>query len=131
MILETIKKDQLTARKNRDGVLISFYSYLIGEIETTSKMIDGEKVISDSDALAKLQNLKKKLSELNTPQSATEIKIIEKYLPKQLTDSELLDILEIIKPVNMADVMKYLKSNYSGQYDGKKASELVKEYFEK
>lgn len=64
----------------------------------------------------------------------TEIKILEEFLPKQLTNEEIDDIL--IKEINkngytsvkdMGKLMGYLKSNFSGQIDFGYASKKVKE----
>ena len=61
------------------------------------------------------------------------MKIYEKYLPNSLTDEELSDIIftEVkkigeISPKMMGSIMKFLKDNYFGRFDGKKASEMIK-----
>lgn len=64
----------------------------------------------------------------------TEIKILEEFLPKQLTNEEIDDIL--IEEINkngytsmkdMGKLMGYLKSNFSGQMDFGYVSKKVKE----
>jgi len=65
---------------------------------------------------------------------AGEIKIIEKYLPKQLSEDEVKDI--VVKTIaaigaagikDMGKVMNELKAKYSGQMDFGKAGVVVKE----
>jgi uncharacterized protein len=59
-----------------------------------------------------------------------EITIIESYLPKQLSEADVIEIINNIKASldspNMGAIMKELQSKIKGQFDGKKASELVK-----
>lgn len=65
----------------------------------------------------------------------TEITILEEFLPKQLTNEEIDDIL--IEEINkngytsmkdMGKLMGYLKSNFSGQMDFGYVSKKVKEF---
>lgn len=58
-----------------------------------------------------------------------EIKVMEEYLPKALTDEEVENIIKAIvakleKP-QMGMVMKDLSPQIKGRYDGKKATALV------
>ncbi len=62
-----------------------------------------------------------------------ELEILSKYLPKQLTDSEIEEL--VIKAVSetgassareMGKVMQYLKPLVAGKADGKKVSDAVK-----
>ncbi|MCK5884713.1 MAG: GatB/YqeY domain-containing protein [Bacteriovoracaceae bacterium] len=58
-----------------------------------------------------------------------EMKILEEFLPKQLTDDEVKKIVsEIVagleKP-NMGAIMKELSPKIKGQFDGKKANQMV------
>jgi len=59
-----------------------------------------------------------------------EVLVIEHYLPKQLSEDEVVSIIESIKSSldnpNMGAIMKELTPQIKGQFDGKKASELVK-----
>lgn len=60
-----------------------------------------------------------------------ELKIMDEYLPKQLSESEVVALIKEIKASmpspNMGLVMKELSSKIKGQFDGKRATELVKE----
>ena len=64
---------------------------------------------------------------------AMQMKIIEEFLPKQLSSEELEKIISGIKTSdpasNMGLVMKNLKENYAGQYDGATASQIAKKVF--
>ncbi len=62
-----------------------------------------------------------------------EIKALEEYLPKQLTDEELVaEVKKVIEKLNatsmkdMGPVMKEAKSTIGAQADGKRINEVVK-----
>ena len=59
-----------------------------------------------------------------------EIAILEEFLPKQMTGDDLEKVITSLKEqtpeLSLNFVMKHLKDNYTGQYDGKSASEIAK-----
>ena len=66
-----------------------------------------------------------------------ETKILESYLPKQLTDAELEDIIislmrqyqcggTVDGSVPMGEITNYLKHKYAGRYNGKTAAGIAK-----
>lgn len=60
-----------------------------------------------------------------------ELRILEKYIPKPITEVEVTNAIAeqfIDKgiPVTMPDAMKYLKSVFGDRFDGKVASKIVK-----
>lgn len=63
----------------------------------------------------------------------SEIKVIEKFLPKQMSDAEVEGVLKSIivstgasSMKDMGKVMAELKANYAGQLDFGKASGMIK-----
>ncbi len=63
-----------------------------------------------------------------------EIEVIERYLPKQLSEDEaraaiaaIIDELGLSSPKELGQVMKELKARYPGQVDGKLASSIARE----
>jgi uncharacterized protein len=67
-----------------------------------------------------------------------EIAVIEKFLPKQMSDAELKDALSVIisqvgasSPADMGKVMGVATKQLSGQADGKAISAAVKELLSK
>lgn len=101
--------------------------------------------ITDDDILSMLQSMIKqrqesiKLYEIGKRQDlvdreAAEIKIIQTFLPTQLSDDEMKAAIDgIIKDTgatgvkDMGKVMAEMKARYTGQMDFSKASGLVKE----
>jgi len=131
-------KDAMRA-KDKFGVdtlreLLSAIQYLEMEKKTEN--------LSDQDIVASLQSEMKKQSESlefaekagrdNLAEEARRrIAIIEKFLPKQLSETELRSELTKFKQeqpqASMGEAMQFLKANFSGQYDGKMASQIAKE----
>jgi len=60
-----------------------------------------------------------------------ELAVLESYLPKQLDESDLRNVIERIvaetSATGIGPVMKLLGERHGGQYDGKIASRIVKE----
>ena len=69
----------------------------------------------------------------NSPQREEierEIKVLEEFLPKALNESEVTRLIEEIKKSqdapNMGSIMKELTPRIKGRFDGKLASQMVK-----
>ena len=82
---------------------------------------------------ARLKNAKRQEQAGRAEQKAklqAEIVILEEYLPQQLSSADLEKIIVQLKETTpglaLNVVMKHLKDNYAGQYDGKSASEIAK-----
>ncbi len=62
-----------------------------------------------------------------------ELKIVEEFLPKQMTDEELkkvvIELMESEKPKDIGSAMKIVMGKYKDIADGKKVQALVKEIF--
>lgn len=138
-LLQQIKDDQLAARKGRRTAEATLLTTLIGEVE--NKALREGKATTDSGVIELVQKFIKNnedLCKVANPESAAyqaardEQKFLSVYLPKQLSEAELTEIVNAIKveisatPKDMGKVMGLLKSRYEGQYDGKVASAVVK-----
>jgi len=141
MLINTIKADQLQARKNKISGEISLLTTLLGEASMPGKN-DGNRESTDEEVIAVIKKFIKNANEIikaadgglgMSTSAQAEIDILEKYLPKQLSEAELvIAINEIVddlpekNPRAMGQVMGMLKKKYQGNYDGKSASTLVK-----
>jgi uncharacterized protein YqeY len=123
----------LTSNKEVKSIL----RVLIGEFNRVDKIVSDEKAISIIKKMvdnAKERNMNE-VDENRRASNFSEISILETYLPKQLSESELKTILEELINSNgytlkdMGKIMAFLKATYNGQYDGKLASELIKIVF--
>lgn len=148
-----LKTEIDVARKNQDTKTLLFYSTFLGDIQKASKapnnkstlLLEARSLPLAIDELVVIigQQWKKTMEanlllavEKNLPQLKeqmhTELELIEKFLPKMLSEDELKVIIkDFIDQIhadglNLGVVMKYLKSNYNGRYDSQKAVEIVK-----
>lgn len=140
-LLATLKADALAARKARATETATSLTTLIGELETFGKNAGHEP--TDADVVVFVKKTLKNVDEmlrLASPGSiahsvaTTERALFEKYLPKQLSEAELkfvIDELVAVGHTNVGDVMKALKTDHGGQYDGAMASTILKAKFAK
>lgn len=127
-IIEKIKEDFLTARKNKDEYVARFLSTIVGEVQTIEKRGDP---VTDERVVAILKRFKE-TADANlryTPEFASvELNILKGYIPEQMTEEALKGVIDgIISDgmVTTGDIMKKLKASYAGLYDGKIAKRLI------
>lgn len=135
-VLEKIKNDQLQARKNKDSFKASILTTLIGEIVSIGKNA-GNRETNEEETLKLISKFKKGVQDTlaliktgDISRYKTEIEIYDVYLPNLMTNDELKEVIRKIiseGSINMGDIMKELKANYAGLYDGKIASSIIKE----
>ena len=142
MLKETLKKDEIAAMKARDKARVSVLRLVNSEIKAyevnNREEISDENVIKiveksikqNKEALeyAKQANNEEKIAEGNFA-----IEVLTPYLPKQLTDEELVaEVKKVIEKLNatsmkdMGPVMKEAKATIGAQADGKRINEVVK-----
>ncbi len=144
-LLQRIKDDSVLARKNKHE-LASFMITLYSE----SAMIGKNKRNAESTNEEVISVLKKfkagaetiivaatKLNNTSSPliidKAKMEIFVVEQYLPKMMTESELKQaVWQYINKFpgtysSVGAIMTQLKHDYPGQYDGAIASNIIKE----
>ena len=123
-LIETISADFMTAYKAKEMEKKDFLGVLKTEVTKESKTPE------DSTVIAKIKSMIKSAEATNSL-SQTELEILNTYLPKQLTNEELTEIVADYisenENANMGQIMGFLKGSYNGQYDGRLASTVVKE----
>lgn len=137
---DKLKSDMKEAMKAKDKLKLSVIRSLLSALQYEEMQKKAE--LSEDQILAVLKNeLKKRKESLEFAEKDnreteieelnTEIAVVESYLPTQLSEDKLKEILTQFKAenadANMGQAMQFLKSNYAGQYDGKLASSLAKE----
>jgi hypothetical protein len=142
MLLEKIREDLLTARKSvtKDSPKelakkVAALTTLYSEAANVG-LDDGKRVSTDSEVTAVIKKFVKNIDECLVVISVNDAKhqeyvdertLFEAYLPKQLSRDELQAIILSFGDSNKGSIMKALKTEYNGQYDGKLAAELVDE----
>lgn len=132
-LFEQVKKDRLAARIAKDAVTTSVLTTLVGELEGLAKRA-GVEVTNDSVVLVCkkfIENNDFSLSKVDVVSDAaielkSENRVLSKYLPTQLSESDLSCIIAELNTKNVGEIMKHLKTNFAGMYDGAVASRLAK-----
>ena len=129
MLIDTIKKENMLALKNKDenkravlSVIIN--KYMIAGYEAKAK----GKELSDDDLLKIISKQVKELEEekesyvqANREDSVKKIEeqisVISSYLPKLLSEEEIKTIILSLEDKSIPSVMKYFKTNYPNKVD--------------
>jgi hypothetical protein len=133
-ILEKIKTDNLQARKDKNKVIASLLTTLVSEIEMVGK--NSQRETTETETIKVIEKFTKNVISTIELVSATEaltaeLKLYQQYLPEKLSKEELtkiiLDIIKNDSNINIGKIMGQLKKGHNGTYDGKLASEIIKE----
>lgn len=139
---ENIEQQMKEALKSKDSFRLNVLRFILSQIK--NKEIDLRKPVTDEDVVKIITTLVKQRKEslsfseqANRPdlveKEKEELKILESFLPTQLSEEEVEkiidEIIEIVKPAGMKDmgkVMKELMPKIAGRFDGSKVSEFVR-----
>ncbi len=137
-LADTVKDDLTAAMKAREKDRVAALRLVLSELQKASKEGDG-------DELAVLRRERKRRLEAATAfrdggrdelaeGEEAEAKIIETYLPAELSDDDLLSIVRssiaeagATSPKDMGQVMKVAMPKVGGRADGRRVSALVRE----
>lgn len=132
MLINKIKEDNLVARKAHDSAKASLLTTLLGEAEMIGKN-DGNRQTTDAEVQEVIQKFVKNnkltiaaLKDIGAEQFHKENEILSEYLPKMLSEEELKVVILSYGTKNMGEIMKQLKANHAGMYDGQLASKIAK-----
>ena len=131
-LIEKINADIITAykAKTKEG---NETKALLTTLKGMSTKVN--KVPKDEEVIATIKSMIKGHTDSVEKYSAPtltdlELTVLNGYLPKQMTDAELIEVVKGFvaenPTVNMGGVMSHLKANFDGTYDGKSASQIVK-----
>lgn len=147
MLREDLQNALKEAMKEKNMLEVNAVRMIIAgmkekDVEARGK---GKKQAEDAELLAMMQTMIKQRNESiklyndgHRPELAekeqAEIKIIERFLPKQLSVEETTDVIKNIiaqtgaqSIKDMGKVMGALRGQYAGQMDFGKASEIIKQ----
>lgn len=140
MILESIKKANMQALKDKDQVARVIYSIVMTKAmqQTIVKREKGEE-LTDADMVAILQKTIKELADesenytkagnsAKAEEIARQSKILEAYLPKMLSEEEIHNIIAGLEDKSIPNVMKYFKANYAGKCEMRLVQEVLKKF---
>lgn len=129
MIIDEIKKDNIQAMKDKNVVARNIYGIVVNKymLQSIEKRKSNQEM-TDVDMVAILQKTIKELDEeaenylkIKNEESANNClkqkEILQKYLPKMLSEEEIKNIIAGLEDKSIPTIMKHFKSNYAGQVD--------------
>lgn len=137
-LIAQIQQANLQARKAKQTKDALLYSTLLGECLAKGKN-DGNRETTDAEvvAIAKkfINNINETLVAILSSSSDActdynllrEKELLSAFIPAQLSELELRTISAAHKTEGLPAIMKFLKDNHVGLYDGKLASSIAKE----
>lgn len=117
-----------TAMKEKNTKAVSILRVLKAELDRSEQGPKGKVEITQGILTSIVKKLIEGIKETTNDQ--IEISILNSYLPKQLTEADMLAKINGLKAGgiegNLGAYMKAFKTEYEGQYDAKVLSNLVK-----
>ena len=130
-MLSKLKDDVKQFRKNRDSKSVQILQTVIGELDTKQKngeVIDDPKVYKILETFIKNNNMTISMTQDSTRIDSLNFEndLLSKYLPINLSESEIDLIISDNNFGSIKEGMDYFKSNYAGRYDGGLVSRKLK-----
>ena len=139
MLIDEIKKANIEALKARDQVARAIYSVILSKykaMEIELKAVG--KDVSDADlvkiitkTIKELDEEKESYEKAGRKEQAESIalqkSLIEKYLPKLMSEEEIRKVISSLEDKSIPSVMKHFKMNYDGQVDMSLVSKIARE----
>ena len=138
MIIDEIKNANVQAMKDKDQRARGIYSvlmnkHLLAEVDarTSGKAVeDADMVRIIQKTIKELEEEKENYARVNNTEEVENIEyqksLIEKYLPKMLSEEEIKAIIDTLDDKTVPSVMRHFKTNYNGKCDMKTVSTVLK-----
>jgi len=126
---EKISKDFIKAFKEKDVLRKSLLSTVKGEIQTIEKN-QGVETLSDEEVLKILNKFAKSLKEnvsLGDENSEKELSVIQEYLPKEMSQSEIESKVSEIIGNGASNIGQIMKEFANLQADKKVVSQIARQ----
>ncbi len=138
MLFDDLKKANLMAMKNKDLAAKGILPIIINKsmLLSIEKKTKGE-VLNDEDVLSIIQKTIKELDdeikafadakrEEKVVELVAQKEVISKYLPEQLSETEIKELIQGLEDKSIPSIMKFFKANYNGRVDMKLVNTVVK-----
>ena len=137
MIYNKIKTDMMQALKEKRISDKETLGFLFSQLKNKAIELRVNE-LEDKDSFQVIQKFVKSLKEekesyekagrLNALESFdNQINLVESYLPKQLNEDEVKNIISKLDNKDIPNIMKYFKTNYNSQVDMKLVNQLARE----
>lgn len=143
-IIERITEDMKSAMKEKNQLRLNAVRAIKSEITKEATSGKSAKELTEADILKVIQRMiKQRTDSINqykeagrqdlVDEESNQLEYIKTYLPKQLSEAEVTDIIKKIitetgatSIKDMGKVMKQANSELAGKADGKMISDIVK-----
>ena len=138
MLIDELNKANIEALKARDQVARAIYSVLLSKYKALDIELKAQgKETTDADLVKIIVKTIKELDEeeasyakAGRTEQVQNIKaqkaLIEKYLPKLMSEDEIRKIIASLDDKSIPSVMKHFKMNYDGQVDMSLVSKIAR-----
>ena len=138
MIIDDLQKANIEALKSGDKVARAILSVVIAKYKANAIELKAQgKEAGDADMVKIITKSIKELDEekegyakvgRNEEVAAIDSQkaLIEKYLPKLMSEDEIRNIIASLEDKSMPSVMKHFKMNYDGQVDMSVVSKIAR-----
>ena len=138
MTIDDLKKEKIAAMKSRDADAVSAYNAMISKLTLASIEAKGAgREFGGAEFAAVLKKVQKELTEEKESFAAAgrsdsvaslerQLAVIEKYLPKMLSEAQIKEIILALPDKSVPAVMKHFKGAYAGKCDMKLVGEILK-----
>lgn len=109
-------KQQITDYRNQHKESRILLGTVLGELDRISKNPTNDDCIKVIKKMIESNKL------VNTTESLYENKLLEQFIPQQLTEEQIENIIKRERFANIKDCMGFFKELYAGLYDGKMVS---------
>ena len=138
MIIDDIKKANIVALKEKNqnarniySIIMNKHQLLLVEARATGKeLTDADMVKIITKTIKELTEEAENYKKVNNTEKEANINeqkaILEKYLPKMMTEDEIRKIILSLDDKSVPNVMRYFKTNHNGTCDMKTVSDVLK-----
>jgi len=138
MLINELEAANIAALKARDQVSRAVLSVVINRYRLNAiELKAAGKEATDADLIKVITKVIKELDEekednlkANRMEEVKNIElqraVIEKYLPKMMSEDEIRNIISSLEDKSMPSVMKHFKANYDGQVDMSVVSKIAR-----
>ena len=138
MLIDELSKANIEALKARDQVARAIYSVLLSKYKALDIELKAQgKEATDADMVKLITKTIKELDEdklsYEKAGRTEEVQnimaqraLIEKYLPKLMSEEDIKKIIDSLQDKSIPSVMKHFKANYDGQVDMSLVSKIAR-----
>ena len=123
--IDDIKTERINNRKNL--IIYNLLGTLLGEIDRILVLRTDVPSPEQIYGVVKRMHESAAIMKDYSHESLVEYNYLSDYIKTQLSEEDLRKIILDSNLTSIGDIMKYLKDNYLGQYDGKLAAKIAKE----